>query len=119
MTAAGLCGSYARGDAGPDSDIDFCVIAAEPRVLLEDRTWMLDLGADARIVEGVEDYQLVQSIRVFYGPTEVEFGVADEAWMRLPVDKDTAGVINNGFRILFDPDGRLAAAAADAAKTDR
>jgi hypothetical protein len=64
----------------------------------------------------VEDYNLVQSIRVFYGSIEAEFGIADEAWMRLPIDRETAGVINNGLKILYDPEGRLANAAACAAK---
>ena len=64
----------------------------------------------------MEDYNLVQSIRVFCGSIEAEFGITDEDWMRLPIDRETAGVINNGLKILYDPDGRLAKAAASAEK---
>ncbi len=112
VIAAGVCGSHARGEARPDSDIDFCILAAEPLSLLEDRAWIHDLGSNARVAGPVEDYKLVQSIRVFYGATEAEFGVTDEAWMQLPIDRETAGVMNDGLRILYDPEGRLQTAAA-------
>ena len=116
ITAFGLCGSYARGDQGPDSDIDICLLTPQPTTLLEDLSWVTELGRDARIVGPIEDYQLVQSVRVFYGPTEVEFGVTDEAWAKPPIDSGTAGVIKDGLKILYDPAGRLQAACIDAAR---
>lgn len=119
VMAAGLCGSYARGNARPDSDIDFCILTPNPASLLEDRSWISSIGSDARIAGPVEDYNLVQSIRVFYGSTEAEFGITDEAWTQLPMDRDTACVINDGLRILYDPDGCLKEAAANAAKMFR
>ena len=117
MIALGLCGSYARGTARPDSDIDFCILSKDPQSLLDNRSWIRSFAADARLAGPVEDYNLVQSIRVFYGATEAEFGVTDEAWTQLPLDKGTAGVINDGLKLLYDPDGRLARAAAFAAET--
>ncbi len=119
VTAAGVCGSYARGEARPDSDIDFCILTPVPGSLLEDQSWILDLGSNARVAGPVEDYKLVQSVRVFYGPTEAEFGITEEAWARLPIDRETAGVINAGLKILYDPDDCLKNAAAYAAKTFR
>lgn len=115
VIAAAICGSYARAEPRPDSDIDFCILTRNPRALLEDRAWIHDFGADAGVAGPVEDYKLVQSIRVFYGPTEAEFGVTDEAWIRPPIDRETAGVINDGLQILYDPEGRLAEAVALAA----
>ena len=115
VVAAGICGSHARGDARPDSDIDFCILAAEPQALLVDLAWIRDLGPGARIAGPVEDYNLVQSVRVFYGTTEAEFGITDEAWAQPPIDRETAGVINDGLRILYDPEGRLDEAIACAA----
>ena len=112
VVAAGVCGSHARGEAGPDSDIDFCILTADPLFLLEDRAWIYHLGSNARVVGRVQDYKLVQSIRVFYGTTEAEFGVTDQAWMQLPIDRETAGVMNDGLWILYDPEGRLQTAAA-------
>ena len=119
VIAAGLCGSYARGDARPDSDIDFCILTPDPELLLKDRSWISSFGSDAQIAGAVENYNLVQSIRVFYGSTEAAFGITDEAWAQLPIDRDTAGVINDGLLILYDPDGCLKEAAAYAAKMVR
>ena len=116
VVAAGVCGSHARGDARPDSDVDFCILTPNPGSLLDDLSWIRAFGADAHVLGPVEDYNLVQSIRVYYGQTEVEFGITDEAWAQLPVDRETAGVINDGLQILYDPEGRLAAARAFAAK---
>lgn len=119
VIGACVCGSYARGAARPDSDVDFCILAENPSSLLDDRSWIRSLGADARVAGPVEGYNLVQSIRVLYASTEAEFGVTDEAWMRLPIDQETASVLNDGLQILYDPEGRLAAAAAYAAEMFR
>ena len=107
VVAAGLCGSHARGEARPDSDIDFCILTSDPGARLEDRSWIFEMGADARVQQDVEDYGLVQSIRVYYGGTEAEFGIAEEAWAEPPIDRETARVISDGLRILHDPEGRL------------
>ena len=112
VVAAGLCGSHARGEARPDSDIDFVILTPDPASLLDDRVWIAGFGTDARVAGPVEDYKLVQSIRVFYGKTEAEFGVTDKVWAQPPIDHETAGVINKGMRILYDPDGRLREAVA-------
>lgn len=112
VLAVALCGSYARGKQRPDSDIDVCILTAAPATLLEDRDWIDDVGPDARVVGTLEDYNLVQSLRVFYGETEVEFGITDAAWAELPIDADTAAVIRDGLKILYDPEGRLQAAVA-------
>ncbi len=110
VSAAAVCGSHARGDAKSGSDVDFCILTAAPASLLDERSWIRELGDDARIVGPVEDYNLVQSIRVFYGSTEAEFGVTDAAWALLPIDEQTARVIRDGLRILYDPEGALAMA---------
>lgn len=115
VVAAAVCGSYARGHARPDSDIDFCILTAEPASLLEDRSWITGFGSNARVAGAVEDYNLVQSIRVFYGEIEAEFGVTDQAWVELPIDRETAGVINDGLWILYDSAGHLERALAYAA----
>jgi hypothetical protein len=107
VIAAGVCGSHAREEARPDSDIDFCILTPDPSSLLEDRSWIYGFGVNAEVPGPAEDYKLVQSIRVFYGSMEAEFGVTDQAWAQLPIDPETASVMNNGLRILYDPEGRL------------
>lgn len=119
VLAAGLCGSYARGDARPDSDIDFCILTSDPASLLDDRSWIDDFGAEARVAEAVEDYNLVQSIRVCYGATEAEFGITHQAWAQEPIDPETARVINDGLRPLYDPEKRLEKAIVYASSMGR
>lgn len=119
VIAAAVCGSHARGDARSDSDVDFCIVASDPDALLEDLSWIAALGPRARVSGAVEDYRLVRSIRAFYGATEAEFGLTYQAWMDLPVDRETAAVMNDGLRILYDPQGRLEAALASAASLFR
>ena len=97
VIAAGICGSYARGEGRPDSDIDFVILTRDPPSLLDDRDWILAFGADARVAAVVEDYNLVQCVRAFYDSTEAEFGITHEAWAALPIDRETASVINDGL----------------------
>lgn len=111
VLALALCGSFARGEQRPDSDIDVCLLTGKPATLLDDRDWIDGLGGEARIAGAVEDYKLVQSLRVFYGGIEVEFGITDIAWATPPIDAGTAAVINDGLKILYDPEGRLRSAA--------
>lgn len=115
VLALALCGSHARGEARPDSDIDFCILCSNPADLLDDHSWILSFDSSARVAGSVEDYNLVKSIRVFYGTVEAEFGVTEQAWAEPPIDPGTAGVINRGLRILHDPSGRLERAVASAA----
>ncbi|HKH09882.1 MAG TPA: nucleotidyltransferase domain-containing protein [Rubrobacter sp.] len=44
VAAVGLAGSWARGEAGMDSDVDLAVLSTEQRRYLEDDGWVLDLG---------------------------------------------------------------------------
>jgi hypothetical protein len=43
---------------------------------------------------------------------EAEFGVTAQAWAQRPIDPETAAVMNDGLRILYDPEGRLKSALA-------
>lgn len=111
-----LCGSHARGNARPDSDIDFCILSRRPEQLIHDRDWIDALAPGARIVDAIEDYGLVQTIRAWFGGTEAELGITDVAWAEPPIDAGTSGVIDDGLRILYDPEGLLQKALATVSK---
>jgi predicted nucleotidyltransferase len=106
ILALAVVGSYARGDARADSDIDLVLICSDPTRYLADPSWASAFGKVNDHV--VEDWGLVQSVRVFYqdGP-EVEFGIAGTGWTEIPPDPGTAAVVLDGCSNLLDRDGRL------------
>lgn len=69
-----LVGSYARGGARDDSDIDLVILTDQPQVYLEDPRWMEHFGTVKEYQ--TEDYGKLISIRVFYqNGIEVEYGI--------------------------------------------
>ncbi len=90
IEAVALVGSWARGTARPDSDVDRVLVVADPAIYETDDAWLADFGAVRRIER--EDWGLVQSRRAFFdsGP-EVEFGLTTRRWIAIdPVDAGTA-----------------------------
>jgi len=102
-----LVGSYARGTARPESDVDLVLLCAAPRDLSEDARWLERLGEVSRIER--EAWGRVTSLRVYYADgLEVEFGVADAAWAAAPLDEGTRRVAQDGLIIVFDRGGAFA-----------
>ncbi len=102
-----LVGSYTKGAAKPDSDIDLVIITNDPKSLLKDALWLKNFGQIKEIKN--EDWGLVQSLRVFYNNgLEVEFGITTLEWAKTnPVDPGTKRVISNGVKIIYDKNGIL------------
>ena len=70
-----LLGSYARGEANPDSDIDLLVLVDDVCRWVSDQTWATQFGTIER--SAIEDWGVVTSLRCFYELSyEVEFGFA-------------------------------------------
>jgi hypothetical protein len=109
ILAIALVGSYARGAARADSDIDLVLICESAQPYLADESWLSTFGKPMRIE--TEDWGLVQSKRVFYDDgAEVEFGITAPEWTATdPVDEGTRQVIGDGVQIVSDPAGLLAA----------
>lgn len=95
-----LIGSYARGEAGPDSDIDLVVVTTAPEKFLDNTDWTGMFGTTDSIT--IEDWGRVQSVRVFYnGGPEVEFGITAPDWATKP-DDATRDILNKGHKIMLD-----------------
>jgi len=113
ILALALVGSWAGKDATLDSDVDVIILARQPEALLGDRSWVNRFGQVTRLQE--EPYGKVTSLRCWYADgLEVEFGITDAAWAALPLDPGARQVIADGMHILFERDGMLGKAAAEA-----
>jgi GrpB-like predicted nucleotidyltransferase (UPF0157 family) len=107
-----LVGSWARGAARPDSDVDLVVLTTDRDRYLAGDDWAAGLGA-SRVVHTQEWGRLTERRLVLDGDLEVEVGVTEPGWAATdPLDPGTRRVVSDGMRILHDPDGRLAALAA-------
>ncbi len=103
VVAVALVGSWARGAARPDSDVDLVV-------LTRDRDGYLGWpGCDA----GWADLRtrwwgpLLERRFRLPGGLEVEIGFAPGSWAAEPVDPGTARVVTDGLVVLHDPSGLL------------
>jgi len=106
IASVALVGSHARGNARVDSDVDLVLQCASPARYLGDLSWISEFGVAKDV--SVEDYGVVQSVRVFYedGP-EVEYGITSSKWATLPLDEGTLKVLRDGVKVLLDRDGSL------------
>lgn len=109
ICAVVLVGSWARGQARPDSDVDLVVLVDEPDVRLKDTAWLAQIGAVEHV--RVESYGAVTSLRVDFAEAnlpQVEFGIAPERWARMSrTDPGTISVVRDGFSIWWDPEDRF------------
>lgn len=101
MQGIALVGSYARGAAREDSDVDLVLLTDQPRSYLDDLTWLACFGAVDKYQ--VEDYGKLTSVRVWYqNGSEVEYGITVPDWAALPLDAGTRRVISDGMLVLFE-----------------
>src|SRR5215213_10847328 len=78
VQAMALVGSYARGAAKDDSDIDLVILTDRPQTYLENVKWAERFGGIEN--HQTEDYGKLISLRIWYqGGVEVESGVTVSA----------------------------------------
>jgi uncharacterized protein len=117
VRALAVVGSWARGEATMDSDVDLVVIVTDTARLLADDDWLGDaMGQPGDVIRRQEWGVLTERrVRLASG-LEVELGIVSPAWAACdPVDAGTARVVRDGCIPLVDPDGlldRLITAAA-------
>ncbi len=96
-----LVGSYARGAARDDSDIDLVILTNQLPKYVEDIQWTEIFGVVDK--HQTEDYGKLTSLRVWYqNGVEVEYGMTTPDWAATPLDAGTQEVIRGGLTVLFE-----------------
>jgi uncharacterized protein len=117
IVAAALVGSWARGAARLDSDIDLMFLAANPASFRQDEKWTNEIQwavIDAEIDAWEDkDYGVIWSRHLYLNSyldreIEVEFSFGLPCWASVhPIDAGTLRVVSDGCRILYDPEKLL------------
>ena len=101
-----LVGSYARGTATENSDVDLIILTSKRARYLENQDWLSLFGEIERSTN--ETWGDVKTIRATYKTgLEIEYNFSTPSWASLPVDAGTRRVLNDGVKILYDPTGLL------------
>ena len=108
VVAFGLVGSWARGEAKMDSDLDVVLLAEDRGPFVGDDAWVHALGGTGLV--RTRGWGPVTERRfVLPSGFEVEVGVAPPTWAATnPVDRGTRRVVTDGMSIVYDPEGLLA-----------
>jgi hypothetical protein len=106
-----LVGSWARGTAYMESDVDLVLLTCRVERYTERDDWIGDLGGET-IVRTTSWGPLTERRLGMPSGFEVELGVVPLYWAAVyPVDSGTRSVVEDGMRVLHDPDGLLRALA--------
>ncbi len=117
-----MIGSWARGSARPDSDLDFVLLTERVNEFRRDRDWPDAMAWDRAgfTLESFEDaaYGAVWSRHFTLAPrAALELSFAAPSWASLdPIDPGTRRIVEAGWRILVDKAGALADLAASLGK---
>jgi uncharacterized protein len=111
ISAVALVGSWARGTARVDSDIDLMFLTLNSAIFRSDKQWVGEINWQSLGGEVTDwqdaDYGAVWSRHIRLGDaTKIEFSFGLPSWASVdPIDLGTLGVVSNGCRILHDPEG--------------
>ena len=108
VVAVVLVGSWARGDARMDSDVDVVLLTEDQKPYREGDAWLHELGG-VRLVRTRRWGPLTERRFALSSGLEVEIGVAPAYWASTdPVDGGTRRVVADGAAVIYDPEGLLA-----------
>ncbi len=119
ILALALVGSYARGEAKPDSDIDLMVITSNTEFFRQNYDWIHEISWESInykiLTFNDAQYGVVWSRHIYLSSSnnefnnikvEISFGLPTWASIN-PIDSGTLDVVNRGFKIIYDPQGIL------------
>ena len=107
VQAIAIVGSWARGTARPDSDVDVVIITDQPDRYVSADDWAAVLG----ITDPLESKRwglLTERRGRAVSGLEIEFGITAPSWATIdPIDDGTLRVVMDGMRVVYDPKGIL------------
>jgi hypothetical protein len=121
LRAVALVGSWVRGTARTDSDVDVVLLTDSPPRYIENEDWLPAFGADA-VVRTQRWGVLTERRLIRPSGLEVEVGIVPPMWASTsPLDDGTAEVAAAGLVAVYDPDRLLAhlVHAVDVSRPDR
>ena len=100
IVAIGLAGSWARGDARMDSDVDVVLLTDDQVPYLEDDAWVYEMGGVGLVWTRMWGPVTERRFALPSG-LEVELGVASPSWaVTDPVDEGTRRVVADGVSVV-------------------
>jgi hypothetical protein len=114
IRALALAGSWARGDARPDSDLDLLLLSERANEYRRRSDWLAEIdfaGPGYRVLTSEDaSYGVAWSRHVRLLPAaEVELAFAPCSWARTdPVDAGTRSIVKDALRTILDKDRILA-----------
>ena len=111
--AVALVGSWARGQARLDSDIDLMFLTSQPELFFLDSDWFGYLPwhrLELRVVDYYDrSYGVVKSRHLRFSQGQrIEFGFGYTNWADTkPIDAGTFAVASLGLKIIYDPERLL------------
>jgi hypothetical protein len=112
VRALALVGSWAYGAPREDSDLDVVLLTESPQSYIDQDGWLTDLGG-VRLTDPAQWGAVTERRFIMQSGLEIELSIGGTAWASIePVDEGTLRVVSDGMRVLYDPEGILAALAA-------
>ncbi len=107
MQAVALIGSWARGMAGADSDVDVVIVTNRAELYVSTDDWAATLGM-TELSEPRAWGVLTARRGIAASVVDVEFGITTVAWADVePLDPGTRRVVSDGMKVIYDPKGIL------------
>lgn len=106
-----LVGSWAKGTARPDSDLDLVLITTHPQTYRRNGAWMTEIPWSEAGFELAswqdKDYGAIWSRHLLLSPdAEVEMSFCSPGWASVaPMDEGTREVVTPACRVLTDKKG--------------
>lgn len=96
-----IVGSYAKGTNKENSDLDIIIITSNKSDMITNQDFTQEFGEVCK--QQIEYYGACTSIRVWYSDgKEVEFGIVEPSWVKIPLDTGTHQVLSDGYKLIVD-----------------